>query len=267
LALQQKKVGALDSLYWRIPILRRYVKKFGATAGFKMFWKFYHPFLKGEKIELVHIPFYDQPFGVRLKTSDVNVLEEVFIAESYDLNFLNLNPKIIIDAGANVGFSSIFLSHAYPQARIFAIEPEESNFQMLVKNTKSYPNIVPIHAALWPNEKKLQIANSSTEKWAFRIIESRKKETGETVGALTMNKLFLIAKTKNIDILKLDIEGSELDLFSENYDSWLGRINTIIIELHDSFRKGCSEVFYKATDHYNFQKAEGLGHVILHKNL
>ena len=231
-----------------------------------MFWKFYHPFLKRENVEVVRIPLYSQPFSVRLKTSDVYVFKEVFIDEAYDLSFLHLNPRIIVDAGANVGFSTIFLAHAYPLARIFAVEPEESNFQMLLKNTKFYPNVVPIHAALWPTEKKLQIANPSTEKWAFQVTESTKKPA-ETVDALTMDKLFLITKTKNIDLLKLDIEGSEVDLFSENCDNWLGRTNAIIIELHDRFRKGCSRVFYKATDSYNFQKVEHLGHIILYKPL
>ena len=234
--------------------------------GFKLFWKLYtHPLSKREKIKTVSLLFYGQPISVRLGTSDLSVFQGVFLDGAYDLAFLNLNPKIIIDGGANVGFTSIFLVHAYPQARIFAIEPEESNFQMLLRNTKFYPNIVPIHAAIWHREGKLQVKNPNAEKWAFQVTERTKETHLETIDALTIDKLLTIAKTNTIDILKLDIEGAEIELFSANYENWLEKTNVIIIELHDRFRKGCSETFYNATNRYNFQKEERKEHVILFK--
>ncbi len=74
-----------------------------------------------------------------------------------------------------------------------------------------------------------------------------------------------MAKTELIDILKLDIEGAEAELFCANYENWLGKTNVIIIELHDRIREGCSEALYKATAHHNFQKVERQEHVILFK--
>lgn len=251
----------------RVRALFRYIRRFGVLTGFQLFWKLYaHPLPKHETIETARLPFYANLISVRLGTSDVSVFQEVFLDEVYDLAFLNLNPKIIVDGGAYVGFTSIFFAHAYPQARIFAIEPEERNFQMLLRNTKFYPNIIPIHVALWTREGKLQITDGpNAEKSAFQVVEWTKEKPLETVEALTMDKLLTIAKTNTIDILKLDIEGAEIELFSANYENWLEKTNAIIIELHDRIRKGCSETFYNATDRYYFRKEERKGHVILFK--
>ena len=49
-----------------------------------------------------------------------------------------------------------------------------------------------------------------------------------------------------IDILKLDIETSEIQLFSEGYEEWLPKVKIIIIELHDWRVNGCSKAFFEA---------------------
>jgi hypothetical protein len=58
----------------------------------------------------------------------------------------------------------------------------------------------------------------------------------------------LLAKyaLQKIDVLKLDIETSEKQLFANNFESWLPKVRTIIIELHDNAEKGCSKVFFEA---------------------
>jgi FkbM family methyltransferase len=60
--------------------------------------------------------------------------------------------SIIVDAGANVGMSAAYFSLHHPAATVVAIEPEPSNFEMLRKNAKLFPQIIPINAALWSHE-------------------------------------------------------------------------------------------------------------------
>lgn len=202
---------------------------------------------------------------VRLKTSDISVFEQVLVNEDYDLSFLNLNPRIIVDAGANIGLSSIFFALTYPHAHIFALEPEESNFKMLTKNTQFYPSILPIHAALWNKQERLQIANQKVDKWAFQVTECKESKSTETVLGLSVDELLSEAETNHIDIMKIDIEGAEKELFESKYENWLDKTNLIIIELHDQLREGCSESFYNATNRFDFQKIERNEHVILLK--
>ena len=53
-----------------------------------------------------------------------------------------------------------------------------------------------------------------------------------------------------VDILKIDIEGSELDLFSKNYESWLGKVKNIAIEIHD---KESEKAFFNALSDFDYQ--------------
>ena len=65
--------------------------------------------------------------------------------------------------------------------------------------------------------------------------------------------------------MKIDIECAEKELFESNYENWLEKTNLIIIELHDRFRKRCSQSFYNATNHFKFRKIERKDHVVLLK--
>ena len=65
------------------------------------------------------------------------------------------------------------------------------------------------------------------------------------------------------DILKIDVEGAEKEIFSKNYESWLGKVNVIMIELHDHIRGGCAKTFYSATDKFNFKKVLQKGNLVI----
>src|SRR6266404_4664431 len=95
-----------------------------------------------------------QPISLRLKSSDLATYKKIFIDLEYDFP-LAKSPSVIVDAGANVGFASVFFARKYPNARILAIEPETSNFALLKKNVQEYPNVIPIGAALWTDNKMI----------------------------------------------------------------------------------------------------------------
>jgi FkbM family methyltransferase len=79
---------------------------------------------------------------------------------------------VIIDAGANIGLTSVVYANRYPEARVIAIEPEVSNFQLLKENAASYPNIELVHGALWKENTKLRILDPGSGSWAFRTQEA-----------------------------------------------------------------------------------------------
>ena len=63
-----------------------------------------------------------------------------------------LPPKpFIIDCGANIGLSVIYLKNLYPDAEIVAFEPDEQNFQLLQKNIASFgfKNVEARKEAVW----------------------------------------------------------------------------------------------------------------------
>ena len=66
-----------------------------------------------------------------------------------------------------------------------------------------------------------------------------KKEDAD-IDAITINDIISTYDLTRIDILKLDIEGAEIELFESNTD-WLEKVNCMVIELHDRIRPGCME--------------------------
>lgn len=199
----------------------------------------------------VSLPGYQWPIQVRTDTSDVATFGQIFINKEYE-SFVE-DPKVIIDLGANVGYASIFFANKYPGAKIISVEPEASNFEVLVRNTQQYPSITPVQAAIWSRKAALSIINPGDEKWLFQVAEATGSEEG--INAITMQELLeMHGMPDRIDILKIDIESAEKELFESNYEYWLDRTNMMVIELHDGLLQGCSQSFYRALSHYDFNQ-------------
>ncbi|MBF0183459.1 MAG: FkbM family methyltransferase, partial [Magnetococcales bacterium] len=105
-------------------------------------------------VQTPHIP--DHPIWLRLHTTDISTYIQMFVNREYAM-LLAKPPQVIIDAGANIGFSAIFFAQCYPEARILALEPAAANFALLERNTRPYPNITPLHRALWGSRTTLSL--------------------------------------------------------------------------------------------------------------
>lgn len=221
--------------------LNRYIAKYG-WLGFKLYLlkKIRFPYPHIVKIK---IPQTKDLIILRSNTSDIDVFEHIFINEEYKFA-TNTEPKVIIDAGANIGLTSIYYSITYPEAQIIAIEPELSNYKLLKENIKSYPNIFSINKALWHKIAPLKISNPNDQKFSFRVEES---DNYSEVKAITIDELIKQYKFSYIDILKIDIEGAEKEVFS-NRPNWVSKVGMIVIELHDRIRVGSNRSFYTAID-------------------
>jgi FkbM family methyltransferase len=154
-------------------------------------------------------------------------------------------PRLIIDGGAHVGCATLFFAHRYPSARILSVEPEESNVELLTRNCGAYPQVMVIRGALWPCRSTLYIQNPAARHDSFQVGPTD-MGFARPVRGYTIPELMRLARADRIDILKLDIEGAERELFTSGYEEWLPRVGTLMIELHDRFRAGCAEAVYEA---------------------
>lgn len=194
---------------------------------------------------------------IRPGTADQNVYEEVFLANEYNLSLGNVN--FIVDAGAHIGLASTFLANKYPQAIIVALEPEVSNFEMLVKNTSQYSNIRPVRAGLWSERTTLCIQDRDVPTWSFRVSEDKSIDGIPAMGVQDILSEFNI---EAIDILKMDIEGSELEVLNHSQE-WMSAINNLIVELHDRFQPGCTEALAHAINGYRYDRFESGENVVI----
>jgi FkbM family methyltransferase len=165
---------------------------------------------------------------------------------------------VIIDAGANIGLTSIFFANEYPNARIIAIEPEASNFEMLQKNTAPYRNVEIINAALWGENRELNIFDPQEGHTAFRTkSESPAGAAGpKKVQGVTLDRLMLELGIDFVDLLKIDIEGAELEVFADP-ERWIDRVGIIAIELHERLRPGCEASVNRATKDFKVREQSG----------
>ena len=198
--------------------------------------------------EIYQIKSNNNIIYLRKETSDFNVLKCIFKNKEYDINYRIEKPKIILDCGANIGIGSLFFNMKFPEAKIIALEPEESNYELLCKNVENLNNIIPVNAGLWKKECKLKIRDIGLDKWGF-IVEETEEENG--IKAECIDSLIKKFNIKFIDILKIDIEGSEKEIFESSCE-WLEKVGVLVIELHDRMKKGCSMSLFKKLYDYEY---------------
>lgn len=65
-----------------------------------------------------------------------------------------------------------------------------------------------------------------------------------------------------IDVLKIDIEGSEIEVLNHS-KAWIDAVKTLIIELHDRFRPGCAEALQKAFSSHTYDKSRSGENIVM----
>jgi FkbM family methyltransferase len=203
----------------------------------------------------IYLPGYSLPINLRPKSTDLLTFHQVFTFKEYDIHLRN-EPNFIIDAGANIGLAAVYFNKNYPNAKIVAIEPEKSNFKMLEINCKNHDNIF-LHKRALSNQANLviNVVDKGFGNWGFVTeIEGSVScpNIVDTVRTITIDEIMKENNLEFIDLLKIDIEGGEKELFESNYENWLPRTKNIAIELHDGIKMGSSKSFFKAISKYNF---------------
>ena len=143
---------------------------------------------------------------------------------------IDFQDKVVFDCGANIGaLSKIAIDRGAKQ--VIAYEPEESNYQMVLKNTKGYPIITKNSALSSQDEDTLSFwINKSNNAQCSGTLDCKQK--GRRVEVKVNNLNFW----KELDlykpsIIKMDIEGGEYDIFKEGFEM-PDYVTDIAIEIH-----------------------------------
>lgn len=188
---------------------------------------------------------------LRRGTSDLPVYRQVFLNGEYEIK-INGTPKVIIDLGANIGLFSLLMRKKFPYAKIIAIEADPKNFLVLRQNMERFSEVFCINAAIWNTKTKLKIDSSdNTAEWGRTVSSITNEEKNITViDAITMRDVKNEYYLETIDILKIDIEGAEYELFLTDTE-WLDDVKVVIVEFHDSIKKNSSNSFFKTLANRN----------------
>jgi len=235
-------------------------KSYMRTLGIKgLYYLLHSKFIGSKNLREIKIPDLKHPFHLRIQSSDVPTFKQVFIDKEYEFQIKN-QPKVIIDAGANIGLASIYFANKYPNSKIIAIEPEKNNFLLLKKNTELYPNIIPLQAALWDKNEEIELVDPGLGEWGFmtenKSVDAKLGAHCHKVAAVTVDKIIKEYKLDKVDILKIDIEGAEKEVFNDT-SAWLDNTNSIIIELHERMKSGCNRSFYCGSQGFDIEWHQG----------
>jgi FkbM family methyltransferase len=178
---------------------------------------------------------------LRLQGSDVWVFNQVICTDEYNyvvkyfIHAFQKEPYLIVDAGANIGLTTILFKAMLPHSKIISLEPDESNYEMAKTNlhSNSFNNVTIMPCALWPTSTNLEIINDFRDKleWSIRVQESKHGNIKSITPKEVVSYL-----GGSVDIFKIDIEGGESNIFDAANDvSWLTNVKIIAVEIHDEY--------------------------------
>jgi FkbM family methyltransferase len=200
------------------------------------------PFLV-TRIQVVADPVSQYEVALRLGTTDTVVFSQIFTVREYDAPVLPSSASTIVDLGANIGLATVFFGLRYPEARLLAVEPERQNFDLLASNVAALgQRVQKQQVAVWAKDGIINLNASdatghSLGAWGHQASESA-NSAATRVPCYNLATLLDIARFATVDILKIDIEGAEQEIFSHEPARWLPRVNLIMVETHDRFRPG-----------------------------
>jgi FkbM family methyltransferase len=195
--------------------------------------------------------------------SDYALFRQQFYDEEYKNAYLlvekhsDQHPVVIIDAGANVGYSSIYFKTKLPDAIIYAIEPSETNAGLIRQNIalSNMASNIHVYERALTGKAGAQFDISSDfrdhKAWSTTTVESA---AGQVKG-ITLQELVQENTLRYISLLKMDIEGAERFVFGPDANlDFLNITYVVAIEIHDEFN--CRESIYQTLRTYGFNIVE-----------
>lgn len=173
--------------------------------------------------------------------SDEDTFKEIVIEQVYG-HLLRLGKcEYIVDLGANIGLATRVFAAAYPHAKLFAVEPDPANYELLECNVSDLISAARCRvrrAAVWERDGPLYVEPppGGTEFNGVRVSErSGNRAASRIADGLTMSSVLAEAGFPFIDLLKVDIEGAEAILFKGDL-GWLKKTRALAIEFHGDSR-------------------------------
>ncbi len=203
-------------------------------------------YLRFKKWSAAYYTFWCSPLNrtvsLRPGTSDFSVFRQIIMNGEYDIP-ISPDPCIIVDAGANIGMASLYFNHRFPKAVIYSLEPDPKNYKALQHQVSGISVIRTFHLALWRRKEKLAVLSNGADAWGIQVQASERQ--GDIDG-IDLTSFMLEHNIGTIDLLKIDIEGAEIELFQVSFEYWLHRTRVLVIELHEGLRPGCEKIFFDA---------------------
>ena len=161
-----------------------------------------------------------------------SLFRQMFITKEYFFTSETSHP-FIIDCGSNIGMSVLFFKQLYPESRILAFEPDSDTFEVLKKNVEDNDlhEIEVFNKAVSDREGSVRFYSNPSSPGSLSMSTYRNRHAGKESVVETVELSPYI--TKQVDFLKMDIEGSEGRVIEElAKQDKLKLIKEMVLEYH-----------------------------------
>lgn len=178
------------------------------------------------------------------ENSAITLFEEIFLTQDYKFDCQDKKP-VIVDLGAHAGLSVIYFKDQYPDSSIVAVEASPENYNSLVKNLENYgvEGVELHHKAISDSSEPLDFYISLTDSMANTSTKRRLNLNDQcekiSVEGITLDEL--CKEMDKIDFLKIDVEGSELDVLKGGNET-LEKVKQMFVEYHGGGLKEGNEL-------------------------
>ena len=183
------------------------------------------------------------PLLCRLGTSDLDNFDQIFVEREYAPLDDLADVALVVDCGAYVGYSASYLLSQFPRCQLIAVEANSANCRLLRRNLAAYGKRVDvIEAAVWSQSASLAAAADQYRdgrEWNFHVREAETDDEA-TIPALGIADILRRSGMTSISLLKMDVEGAEIAVFSNGVEEWIDAVETLVIELHDDSPYGAA---------------------------
>ncbi|HEV3386583.1 MAG TPA: FkbM family methyltransferase [Gemmata sp.] len=207
----------------------------GWPTALQLSWERCRPTSRRGRIRSIRLPGYRFPLFYRAGTSDADVIHQVFVRREYECAARLPGIEFIVDCGANIGTSAFYLLHRYPGARVVVVEPDPGNMAVCRRNLAPFGKQVTfVQAGVWSSTGPLVVERGQFgdgAEWSFQVRPAQSGEPDQ-ISAFTIADLMAAGGFARIDLLKVDIEAAEKEVFGPGSQEWLQLTRNLVIELH-----------------------------------
>ena len=167
---------------------------------------------------------------------DLETLWQIYFRRVYTLD---PSDRVIVDAGANIGLFSCFAAASLPECRVYSVEPFPPTYGRLEAHVKSKglsSRVRCFQKALAGEPGHVTMATGGNASQMVHIVQEGRPSTASRatveVEAVTLGQFLSDLNEPAIDLLKMDIEGSECDVLLATSPRDLESVKRINLEYH-----------------------------------
>lgn len=177
---------------------------------------------------------------------EYEILKEILINEEYNID---IEPKLIFDLGSNVGFSVIYFALKYPDVKIYGFEPDPNVFLKLKKNISTFNNVEIFNLAVAGQDGERDFFIYPDKTISSSLTKRLDDQIAIKITSKRVDTLINDLKIDKIDLMKIDVEGAEYEIFSNLKQR--KKIAAIIGELHFDLMGATKDDFSSLLVGYN----------------